>query len=164
MNIFQIANEMYEKASQIAETDEALQKDLLEEFHFLDAKFDEKVEAFASIINTRMTLVHARESEIRRLQALIVPDLNQIGRLKTMLKEAIVATGKFVIDTPKYRVSVRANGGKNPLKFEDGADVPDEFCRLKKEPDCEKIRTAIEAGEILDFARLEPRGTHLQIK
>jgi hypothetical protein len=66
------------------------------------------------------------------------------------------------ITTDFHVFSVCKNGGKQPLEIT--GEVPDNFKRVVYETDTEKIRTALENGEQLDFAHLEERGEHLRIK
>jgi hypothetical protein len=171
VNLFQITNQIQERIQTLADSQAELgtpdgkaQEELAYEFNVLDLQFEEKVEAYCHVIRNREALLKAREEEVNRLQRLVRIDLNQIARMKAVIKEAMLLTGKTKLETELFKVRVQANGGKAPLKFCENYEVPDEFCRIKKEPDSDKIREAIEAGEVLDFAELLPRGNHLQIK
>lgn len=67
--------------------------------------------------------------------------------------------------TAKNTVSVCLNS-KAPLTISNVNAVPDTFLRVKVEtsPDLEAIREHLEAGNVLSFASLEPKGKHLRIK
>jgi hypothetical protein len=68
------------------------------------------------------------------------------------------------VTTDMHRIKVVKNGGKLPLSIDDGC-VPDEYIKkvVVESPDKEKIRAALESGEVLPFASLGERGTHLKI-
>jgi hypothetical protein len=63
-----------------------------------------------------------------------------------------------------HRIKVVKNGGKLPLSIDEGC-VPEEYIKkvVVESPDKEKIRAALESGEVLPFASLGERGTHLKI-
>lgn len=171
MNLFQITNQIHERIQAFADSQAELgtpdgkaQEELAYEFDCLPLEFERKVDAYCHVIRNREALLRAREEEIARLQRLVRIDLNQIARMKSVVKEAMFLTGKIKLETEFFKVRVQANGGKAPIRFCENYEIPDEFCRIKKEPDSDKIREAIEAGEVLDFAELLPRGNHLQIK
>jgi hypothetical protein len=63
------------------------------------------------------------------------------------------------IQTEHFRLSIAENGGLQPMKIT--GEVPPEFCKL--EPDTKRIREALSNGE-LDFAHLEERGVHLNVR
>lgn len=53
---------------------------------------------------------------------------------------------------PDMTVSMR--DGNAPLIIPDGVSVPDEYCRIKREPDRPLIRTYLQGGKQLPFAYL----------
>lgn len=69
-------------------------------------------------------------------------------------------------------VSVKTvkNGGKAPivfnedLEFLDPNGLPEQFRKVSVEVDVAAVREALEAGEVLEFAHIGDRGTHLVIK
>ena len=61
-----------------------------------------------------------------------------------------------------HTFTVCKNGGKQGVNI--FAEVPDNFQRVIYEPDTDKIRDALEAGEDLPFAKLLERGEHVRIK
>ena len=62
----------------------------------------------------------------------------------------------------EYTLKIAKNGGKQPLVID--STVPDNFMKIKYEPDNDLIRQAIEEGKEVPFAHLEERGRHLNIK
>lgn len=69
------------------------------------------------------------------------------------LKHVQASAGKF---------ARTANGGALPLRIT--GDYPNEFARVKREPDLEKVRSALKEGEILDFVEVLDRGEHLRLR
>lgn len=88
---------------------------------------------------------------------------NKITWMKEKLKEAMIATGKDEegIKTDKFTFKVKKAGGKQKL-VKDG-EVPDNFKKVIYEDDDEKIREYLKDHDV-DWARLLPRATYLEIK
>ncbi|EPC67920.1 phage protein [Lacticaseibacillus paracasei subsp. paracasei Lpp126] len=72
-------------------------------------------------------------------------------------------TNQRKIKTPLFTISVAKNGGKQPIFIDQGNLQADVF-KVKREPDTDKIRERLEAGEKVLGAELKPRGEHLLIK
>jgi len=88
--------------------------------------------------------------------------LNNVKRMKEALIKAMDAAGTDTIKAGEYTLQIANNGGVQPLKIE--GDVPDSYTKVIVQPDNELIRKALKDGKELDFAHLEPRGRHLNIK
>jgi len=87
---------------------------------------------------------------------------NAVKRMKEALIDAMDVAGVDNIPAGEYTLKIAKNGGLQPLKID--SDVPDNFTKVKIEPDNDLIRKALLDGEELEFAHLEPRGRHLNIK
>ena len=72
------------------------------------------------------------------------------------------ATGKTKFATDLFSFNIAKNGGKQTLTID--GEVPQEYTKTIIENDTDKIRQALEAGQELPFAHLEPRGESLRIK
>lgn len=91
---------------------------------------------------------------------------NNSTKVKDRMKEAMVATGhddKDGLQAGDFTLKVVGCGGKQALTV-DKDTVPERFLKIVYEVDNDLIRKALEDGEVLDFAHLEPRGTRLSIK
>ncbi len=93
----------------------------------------------------------------------------RIEWLKGAMKSHLELTGRTKATTAAGRtLAVQKNGGKAPLAWVGARvtpdDVPEEFVRVVREVDTDKVRAALEAGRQLPFAKLEERGTHLRIR
>ena len=69
------------------------------------------------------------------------------------LKSVACSAGKF---------ARQQNGGHNPIRIT--GDYPDEFARIKREADLDKIRQVLKEGEILPFVEVLDRGEHLRLR
>ena len=87
---------------------------------------------------------------------------NHIAKMKNALLDAMDAAQLTEIKAGEYTLKIAKNGGKQPLVV-DGT-VPDNYMKIKYEPDNDLIRQAIEEGKEVPFAHLEERGRHLNIK
>ena len=87
---------------------------------------------------------------------------NSIKRMKEALMNAMDAAGLESLPAGDYTLKIAKNGGLQPLKID--GEVPDNFKKIIYEDDKELIRKALNDGEELGFAHLEPRGRHLNIK
>lgn len=87
---------------------------------------------------------------------------NHIKRMKEALMNAMDAAGIDKLQAGEYTLKIAKNGGLQPLKID--GDVPDSFTKVIVQPDNDLIRKALNDGEVLGFAHLEPRGRHLNIK
>ena len=81
------------------------------------------------------------------------------------LLDAMDTMGTNKIQTEHFRVSIAKNGGKQPMYVDPNIEaIPEEYIIRRPEPDKEKIREALDAGQELEFAKLLERGTHLSIR
>ena len=85
-----------------------------------------------------------------------------VKRMKEALLNAMDTAELTELKAGEYTLKIAKNGGKQPLVV-DGT-VPDNFMKIKYEPDNDLIRQAIEEGKEVNFAHLEERGRHLNIK
>lgn len=87
---------------------------------------------------------------------------NRIKKLKEALMDAMIQTDNLEIEAGEYTVKVVNNGGVEPMVID--GEVPESMCKVILEPDKKRIREAIESGQEVPYAHLEPRGKHLTIK
>lgn len=88
--------------------------------------------------------------------------LQAVKRMKDALMSAMDVAGVDNLTAGEYTLKIAKNGGVEPIKIT--GDVPDFFSKVILEPDNKKIREALQNGMDLEFAHLEPRGRHLNIK
>ena len=143
-------------------TDEDDQQVFIDTLESLDADLMEKGNGYAYVVKTlemeeaectRVIEAFTRKRDIRR---------NAQKRLKEAYMQAMDTAGKKDLTCGEYTLKIKNNGGLQPLKID--GEVPANYMRIKYEPDNELIRKALAEGKELNFAHLEPRGRHLEIK
>jgi|694.fasta_scaffold85434_3 hypothetical protein len=168
MSLYAIQNEIESLIDALLEgggTDMAANEALEQHLAGLDEALDQKAEGYASVIRSLELRARARKDEASRIRDLAEADEAVADRLKKRLKEAMEATGKTKIDTPRFKLSVAGNGGKAPLVIDGSADdLPPQFRVVRHEPNKDAIRSALEAGQAVPGCTLLPRGTSLRIK
>jgi hypothetical protein len=91
---------------------------------------------------------------------------NKVESLKTWL--AFALNGQpFETEDKALTIKTVKNGGALPLKYAEDVkpeDVPERFRKVEYSFDTDAIKTALDAGEFLNFAWYGERGTHLSIK
>lgn len=87
---------------------------------------------------------------------------NRVKAMKNAICEAMQIAKVDELNAGKFKIKVKGNGGVEPLRIT--GTVPDNYKRIVVENDTELIRKALEEGKDLDFAHLEPRGKHIEIK
>lgn len=146
-----------------------------------------KLDRYAALIRTLEARAEIQEAESKRLADRARANKNNARRLKDRLLLHMERTGQKKIAGNLYAATVAKNGGKAPVEVTvDPRDLPapfrrakltlacptdetlealaDQATRLDLEPDTDAIRTALEAGEKLPFARLGDRGHHVRIR
>lgn len=123
-----------------------------------------KADGYAVVLAEIEGRINTVNREIGRLEAIESALSNTRRRMIDRLKTAMEDIGKKEIKTDLHRFKIVGNGGKLPLSIDEGC-VPDEYIKkvVVESPDKDKIRTALESGEVLPFAQLQERGTHLKI-
>lgn len=128
--------------------------------------FDEKADDYAALIRSCETRAAARREESERIRMLADSDDALAHKLRDAMRSAMEATGRTRVDTPKFRLSVRQNGGKIPVLIEDPDRIPTQYQipRMTTVIDKEAIRAALEKGEAVSGAALGTRGSRLDIR
>lgn len=134
----------------------------------MNVEITDIAEDIGKIVRELETDAEKIKSEANRLYEKSVTYSNRALSLKEYLKETMEFTGNTKIKGDLFTFSVCKNGGKQPFEYtvDDIEDIPAEYKKTKTvvEADVEKIRQSLSEGEVLDFAVLKPRGTHLRIK
>lgn len=160
MTLYNLQGE-YQRLYDLA-TDEEDEQALQDTLECLDAELMEKGAGYAYVVKQlemeeaecdRIIEAFTRKREIRR---------NAQKRLKQAYMRAMDVAGKKDLTCGEYNLKIKANGGVQPLAIT--GEVPANYMRIKYEPDNSLIRKALAEGKELDFAHLEERGRHLEIK
>ena len=123
-----------------------------------------KADGYAVVMSEIEGRANIVAKEINRLKAIEDRLVATHKRMKDRLKSAMEEIGTKEIKTDLHRFKIVGNGGKLPLSIDEGC-VPEEYIKkvVVESPDKDKIRAALESGEVLPFASLGERGTHLKI-
>ena len=130
----------------------------------LDVALESKAESYAGFIKELEMRAESRSKEASRIRALAAADDALATRIKEGLKAAMEQTGKLKIETPRFKLSVAANGGKQSLEIDDPSALDATLQRIVREPDKDVIRAALDNGIKIAGCRLVPRGTSLRIR
>lgn len=135
----------------------------------LNLELAQKLDGYARLMREIEIRAEARRVESRRLAELAKADSNKVEKMKERLKAFFERRNLDKIETNHFKFSIAKNGGKQPLWLSEFATTAPEqlderFHTFFFEINKDAIREALEAGEELDFARLEERGTSLRIK
>ena len=119
---------------------------ILDTLEGIEGEIEDKADGYAKIIRELEAMRDAKTEEMHRQQDGAKRLDNKIKLLKQNLFNAMKQTGKTKFATNLFTFNIAKNGGKQALT------------------DTDKIRQALENGENLPFAHLEPRGESLRIK
>ena len=120
----------------------------------IEGSIEVKADGYAKVIKELAARKEALDAEVSRLQNRSRTIDNNIKRIKENLTFCMVAIDKRKIKTDLFSFSVQKNQAS--VKFDiPEEEVPDEYMRIKKEPDKTSIKKAIEAGEDISWAHLE---------
>ena len=148
---------LYEMA--VNEEDQQIFLDTLEG---LKGELEAKSAGYVHVINQLMMEANECDKIVEAFEAKKQTRVNNVKRMKEALINAMDAAGIDSLKAGEYGLKIVKNGGLQPLKID--GDVPDNFTKVIVEPDNKKIRDALLEGQELEFAHLEPRGRHLNIK
>lgn len=140
----------------------AIDKWLKENAHNLEKKID----SYATVIREAELREKERLDEADRLRALAATDASIQKRLKDRLRYFMEQGNVKEVQGRYHRVRLANNGGKQPVEItKDVREIPEDFVRVRVEPNVEVIREVLTAhpDNTLPFARLLPRGKHVRI-
>lgn len=165
-SLFELSHNLQALESLLEREDEAeAQEAIVAELAATRDGLESKVEAYAGFIGELEAIAAARSVEAKRVAQLAKTTANKAERLRQAVKEALQRIGTRKVSTVRYDVRLQRSGGKATLDI-DESRLPAEWAVTKTivEPDKERIRAALEGGEVLDFAELKERSEILVIK
>lgn len=153
-------NELYQMATSEEEQAEQVFIDTLES---LKGELTQKAAGYVAVMN-RLDMEMKKAEEIeKRYKAIKESRKNAIQRMKDACLWACDELGVKEIDAGDMTIKVKNNGGQLPLIIDKPELVPENLTKITIEPDKAKIREYVENNEC-DFAHLEPRGRHIEVK
>lgn len=161
MNIYEL-QETWKKIADMLYEEDIDEQCVLDTLESIEGDIEDKADSYAKIIKEFEALRDARKAEAKRLTESASALDNRIKFLKGNLFNVMKETGKTKFNTELFSFNICKNGGKQALTID--GEVPEEFTKVIIENDTDKIRQALEDGESLPFAHLEPRGESLRIR
>ena len=144
---------------------EQVESFMLEWMHDLCAAHEDKLNAYACVINQVQAEHDACKQQAKEFQRKQTVAANKIQFLKSRLFEHMKAQNVDRIGTELYKFSIVSNGGCLPLDVYDESQVPDEYkVQPPKVVDKTAVRAALEAGTSVPGAQLNQRGKSLRIR
>jgi len=126
-----------------------------------------KLDNYAGLITELQARSSVRREEAERLAHRAKVDFNKVARLKEALKWYFLTHDmKTTIETPRYRLTLAPNGGKERLLITVPVEeLPPDFilATTTYRPDMEAIRAALEDGAEVPGVELGERGFNIRI-
>ena len=148
--------------------DESMDLQLLEEgLQSIECEIEEKCANGIALIKSLEAYAEAYSKEEKRFEAQRQILENRIKRIKEWYRQNLDAMGKTKVPTRYGVMSVQKNGGRQPLKIDNAALIPDAYLITvpeHKDVNREALYEALSGGEEVPGAHLETRGRSLRIK
>ena len=169
LSLFQLTETLEALELAILEAEDEPQKEAIAEAYFqTEGDIAEKLDGYAALIAMAENRAAVRRQRAKELQDLAKSDGALVDRLKKTLKWYFESQNIKKFETVDHRFTLAKNGGKLPLILDsvDCDDVDERFVVTETitRIDKEAIRSALEAGEELDYARFGERGASVRIK
>lgn len=128
----------------------------------------DKLEGYAQAMKKLESEIAAAKAESEQFMMKARVRENQVKRMKERIKLYLEMQNRTEAETSRGRkFKIIKAGGLTPLEIDDGTlpdSVDPKFVVVKRELSTTAIRTAIEAGESVPFAKLKERGTYVTLK
>lgn len=132
-------------------------------FAALEGEEAAKLDRYCEFLSEQERLAEVARLEAETWKRRATIRSNRAAWLREQLLRHLARTGRKRIQTEKGRtLRVCANGGAAPVVVDRPDELPEEYRAYSWKPDTDKLRKALEQGEVLP-AHLGERGTHLRI-
>ena len=162
MNLYDLTAD-WESVYQMLDDPDIPEDAIMDSLEGIEMIMEDKADSIAKILKAMDGDIGATDAEIKRLQARNASRKNRAAWLKKSLEDMMRTTGKTKFKTALFSFGIQKNGGKLPVEFAPGCNVPAEWLK-PGDPDTARIREHLEAGNSLDFATLGVRGESLRIR
>ena len=146
MNLFELTEE-YMQLLEMAEDPDVDPEVLADTMEGLTGEIEDKADGYAYVIDSINADVETIDKEIKRLQARKKMLTGNADRIKQHLWACLKAIGMRRLKTAKHSFT-----------------IPEEFVKVEKSIAMDTVRSYLEDGVNLPFARLAERGESLRIK
>lgn len=162
MNLYDLTAD-WESVYQMLDDPDIPEDAIMDSLEGIEMIMEDKADSIAKILKAMDGDIGATDAEIKRLQARNASLKNRAAWLKKSLEDMMRTTGKTKFKTALFSFGIQKNGGKLPVEFVSGCNVPAEWLK-PGDPDTTRIREHLEAGHELGFATLGECGEHLRIR
>lgn len=141
------------------------ESEIAEKLQTLEGELTEKVSNGIAVIQTLKATADAADTEIKRLIQHKRTIESRVNFLKAYYLEHLARIGKSRVLTPLGTMSISKAGGLKPIRIDNADLIPTEYKRevTTTEIDKDALREALERGDQITGAHLEPRGNYLRI-
>ena len=131
----------------------------------LEGELTEKVSNGIAVIQQLKATADATNTEIQRLIQHKRAIESRVNFLKNYYLDHLTRIGKTKVLTARGAMTISKAGGLKPIKIDDADLIPTEYKReiTTTEIDKDALREALERGDVVSGAHLEPRGNYLRI-
>lgn len=157
--------DMYKTVEDMLYDGETDEQTILDTLEGIDGEIEEKADNYAKLIKNLLSDAAALKEEEERMYNRRKSLENKAQRLKDTLQANLEFIGKTKFKTLLFSFSVAKNGGKQPLSItENLEDIPGKYL-IPQPPKVnnEAVRELLKDKEV-EWAHLEPYGTHLNIR
>ncbi|MDJ0844785.1 siphovirus Gp157 family protein [Crocosphaera sp.] len=148
-----LINQLQDSEELSEEEKEVKINQLFSEWLTADTDFEEKAEKVAHYIKYLEAITEARKAEAKRIRVLASMSEKQGDKLRKYLIREMQRVNKTKIEGVTCKLSMRKKQPTICLKVEP-EELPDEFKRVKIEPNLTEIRKALKSQKDLDWAFL----------
>jgi len=125
----------------------------------------DKIDSYAFVIAQEQARADVCAKQAAEFQQKATTAKNKVEFLKTRMMEHMDSLETKTLITDRFRFSIAANGGMEPVYIHDADLIPEALkVAVEPAPDKSAIRIALQNGETVPGAILMERGKHLRIK
>ena len=164
MKLYELT-EQYEEVMNFFYDGETDEQTILDTLESIEGEIEDKADNYARMIKNLSAEAEMVKAEADRLNRRYKSLNARAEWLKGTLKANMEFIGKKKFKTALFSFSVSKNGGKQPMTItENLGEIPNKFL-IQQDPlvNKEAVRQLLVEKEV-DWAHLEPYGTHLNIR
>ena len=160
MRLYEIDTNLRSLWDKIDEQEGELTEEDIQALNELEIALNDKLEGYGVIIRELNAEIEECNSEIKRITEIAKHKKNASERLKKTLQEYMLNNKLDKFESLKVKISFLKS---QSLEIEEGAELPDDLMRIKKEPDKTAIKEYIvNGGELKGVFLLDKK--NIQIK
>lgn len=168
LSLYQLDEEYQALEMALLESGGEITEEMEARFDALFEATEEKGASYIAMIRKFEASAEGVGLEVTRLQAAERTFRNAAGRLKTRLRDSMLARGVSRLETRLGKINLQKAGGKAGVELlVEADDLPERFVRttVTKAPDLDALRVALEAGDeaVGHLARLRERSRFVRI-